>query len=191
MAVVGASGSGKSSVVRAGLAPILRIDRSTAWEIIALVPTDDPLKAVAAALVPLLEPMMSEVDRLAEAAKLAEHFATGTVALHDVVRRILTKQSGTDRVLIVVDQFEELYTLTHDDARRRRFLEELLAASSCSGSKVTVALTLRGDFVGKAFAHRALSDQLQGAQINLGPIYDSRRAGFRDQQTCGENALGI
>ena len=54
---------------------------------------------------------MSEVDRLAEAAKLAEHFPVGTVSLYDIVERILEKQSGTDRVLIVVDQFEELYTL--------------------------------------------------------------------------------
>jgi energy-coupling factor transporter ATP-binding protein EcfA2 len=170
VAVVGASGSGKSSVVRAGLVPRLRSDRSTAWEIVALLPTDQPFKALASALVPLLEPTMGEVDRLAEAGKLAEHFACGTVSLHDVVRRILDKQSGTDRVLIVVDQFEELYTLTQDDAARRLFLDELLTTSSCSGSKVTVTITLRGDFVGKAFAYRPLSDRLQGAQINLGPM---------------------
>ena len=169
-AVVGASGSGKSSVVRAGLVPRLRSDRSTAWEIVVLVPTDEPLKALAMALVPLLEPMISEVDRLAEAGKLAEHFISQTVSLHDVVRRILEKQPGTDRVLIVVDQFEELYTLTHDDGARRHFLDELLATTSRSGSRLTVAMTLRGDFVGKAFTHRLLSDRLQGAQINLGPM---------------------
>ena len=65
---------------------------------------------------------MSEVDRLAEAAKLAEHFNSGTVSFHDVVRRILDKQPGTDRVLIVIDQFEELYTLTQDDAGVAAFL---------------------------------------------------------------------
>jgi hypothetical protein len=64
------SGSGKSSVVRAGLVPRLRSDRRTAWETVILVPTDQPLKALARALVPLLEPTMGEVDRLAEAAKL-------------------------------------------------------------------------------------------------------------------------
>ena len=74
VAVVGASGSGKSSVVRAGLVPRLRSNRRTAWETVILVPTDPPLKALALALVPLLEPTMGEVDRLAEAAKLAEHF---------------------------------------------------------------------------------------------------------------------
>ena len=170
VAVVGASGSGKSSVVRAGLVPRLRSDRRTAWETVILVPTDQPLKALARALVPLLEPTMGEVDRLAEAAKLAEHFRSGTISLYDIVERILEKQSGTDRVLIVVDQFEELYTLTSDEEARRRFLDELLAASSRAGSKANVALTLRGDFVGKALAYRPLSDRLQDAQINLGPM---------------------
>jgi tetratricopeptide (TPR) repeat protein len=170
VAVVGASGSGKSSVVRAGLVPKLRKDRHTIWETMILVPTDQPLKAIAAAFLPLLEPSMSEVDRLAEASKLAEHLRSGTISLHDIVGRILQKQSGTDRVLIVVDQFEELYTLTSSDEAGRRFLDELLAITSGAGCKVKVVLTLRGDFVGKALGYRPLSDRLQGAQINLGPM---------------------
>src|SRR5262245_10612186 len=95
VAVVGASGSGKSSVVRAGLVPRLRSDRNTAWETVILVPTDQPLKAIARAFLPLLEPTMGEVDRLAEAANLAEHFRSGTISLYDIVERILEKQSGT------------------------------------------------------------------------------------------------
>jgi hypothetical protein len=170
VAVVGASGSGKSSVVRAGLVPRLRSDRQTAWETVILVPSDEPLKALAAAFLPLLEPLMGEVDRLAEGSKLAEQFRSGTISLYDTVGRILQKQSGMDRVLIVVDQFEELYTLTSDEEARRRFLDELLATSSRLGSKANIALTLRGDFVGKALAYRPLSDRLQDAQINLGPM---------------------
>jgi type II secretory pathway predicted ATPase ExeA len=149
VAVVGASGSGKSSVIRAGLVPRLRSDRRTAWEIVILVPTDQPLKALASALAPLLEPTMSEIDRMAEATKLAEHFRSGTISLYDIGKRIVEKQSGTDRVLIVVDQFEELYTLSSDEEIRRRFLDELLAASSRAGSRTNIVLTLRGDFVGK------------------------------------------
>jgi hypothetical protein len=170
VAVVGASGSGKSSVVRAGLVPRLRSDRHTAWETVILVPTDQPLKALARALVPFLEPTMGEVDRLEQAAKVAEHLRSGTISLYDIVERILEKQSGTNRVLIVVDQFEELYTLTSDEDTRRRFLDALLVAGSYARSKVNVAVTLRGDFVGKALAYRPLSDRLQGAQLNLGPM---------------------
>jgi tetratricopeptide (TPR) repeat protein/energy-coupling factor transporter ATP-binding protein EcfA2 len=170
VAVVGASGCGKSSTVRAGLVPRLRSDRHTAWETVILVPTAEPLKALSKALAPLLEPTMGEVDRLAEASQLAEHLSSGTISLSDIVEHILEKQCGTDRVLIIVDQFEELYTLTSDEEVRRCFLGELLAASSRAGSKANIILTLRGDFVGKALANRPLSDQLQDAQVNLGPM---------------------
>jgi hypothetical protein len=170
VAVVGASGSGKSSVVRAGLLPRLRSDGNAAWETVILVPTDQPLKAIARAFLPLLEPSMGEVDRLAEVTKLAEHFRLGTISLYDIVERIFEKQSGTNRVLIVVDQFEELYTLTSDEEARRRFLDELLTTTSRLGFKANVLLGMRGDFVGKALAYRPLSDRLQDAQINLGPM---------------------
>jgi hypothetical protein len=98
--------------------------RNTVWETVILVPTDQPLKALARAFLPLLEPSMGAVDRLAEATKLAEHFRSGAISLYDIVGRILEKQSGTDRVLIVVDQFEELYTSTSDEEARRRFVDE-------------------------------------------------------------------
>ena len=129
-----------------------------------------PLKALARALVPLLEPTMGEVDRLAEANKLAEHFRSRTVFLADIVERVLEKQPGTNRVLIVIDQFEELYTLTSDEEARRRFVDELLAVSSRAECNANITLTLRGDFVGRALAYRPLSDRLQDAQINLGPM---------------------
>jgi tetratricopeptide (TPR) repeat protein/energy-coupling factor transporter ATP-binding protein EcfA2 len=170
VAVIGASGCGKSSIVRAGLVPRLRNERRTTWETVVLVPTDQPLRALAMALVPLLEPTMGEVDRLTEVAKLAEHLRSGAISLCDIVERILAQQSGTDRLLIVVDQFEELYTLTSNEEARRRFLDEILAASSPGGSKANITLTLRGDFVNRAFADRQLSDRLQDAQINLGPM---------------------
>jgi hypothetical protein len=108
MAVVGASGSGKSSVVRAGLMPRLREIVAQPWETVILVPTAEPLQALAKALVPLLEPAMGEVDRLRESSKLANSLKSGEVSLYDVVESIFEKQSGTDRVLIVVDQFKSL-----------------------------------------------------------------------------------
>ncbi|NJD06579.1 MAG: formylglycine-generating enzyme family protein, partial [Methylococcaceae bacterium] len=96
------------------------------------------------------------------------------------------KQPGTERFLLVVDQWEELYTLVQDIPERRdakgeliaeaipaaevarRFVDQLLAATA-SGA-LTVVLTLRGDFVGKAIAHRPLADRLQDAQVMLGPM---------------------
>jgi hypothetical protein len=69
---------------------------------------------------------LGEVDRLAEATKLAEHLRSGTISLYNIAVRVLEKQYGSDQVLIVVDQFEELYTLTSDAEARRRFVDEIL-----------------------------------------------------------------
>jgi hypothetical protein len=169
VAVVGASGSGKSSVVRAGLIPRLRESKSPIWEIVAFVPTDRPLHALAAALLPLLEPEMSEVTRLGEINRLAEQFINGTIALRDVVDRVLAKQPGTERLMLVVDQWEELFTLTQDEGTRRRFIDGILEVTN--KSKLSVVLTLRGDFFGRAVTgQRELSDRLQGAHVNLGPM---------------------
>jgi formylglycine-generating enzyme required for sulfatase activity len=213
IALVGASGSGKSSVVRAGLLPRLRRGGDRVWEVATFVPGDRPLHALAAALVPLLEPDMTETDRLIEIGKQARAFRKGDLRLRDIAARVLEKQPGTDRLLLVVDQWEELYTLTTaepDDRRadgaepgpedgrrdaaergpgareepaaiptpaemaqrveavRRRFVDHLLEASRAA--PVSVVLTLRGDFVGQALGYRPLSDALQDAQINLGPM---------------------
>ena len=177
VAVVGRSGSGKSSVVRAGLVPSLRRpggDR--VWEIATVLPGHEPLQALAGAMLPLLEPEMSETDRLVEIDKQARHFAAGSLRLHRVIERVLAKQPGTDRLLLVIDQWEELYTQRADDGqvedeRKRtvtRFIDEVLAATEAA--PVTVVLTMRADFYGEALAHRGLSDRLQAAQVNLGPM---------------------
>jgi Novel STAND NTPase 1 len=155
VAVVGASGSGKSSVVRAGLIPRLRSgEGGFVWDVVTLAPTDRPLASLAAALLPSLEPDLSEVDRLVEVNKLAAHLVDGSVALRDVAARVLQKQPGTDRLLLFVDQWEELYTLCPDEKTRRAFAAHLLEAASAG--PVRVVLTMRGDFFGRALADRAL-----------------------------------
>ncbi len=133
-----------------------------------LVPGDRPLHALAAALIPLLEPAMTETERLREIGKLGRAFAEGEVALRDVVTRALEKQPGTDRLLLLADQWEELYTLCQDEPIRARFIDQLLEAAA-AGS-LTVVLTLRGDFFGHALSYRPLADRLQDAVVNLGPM---------------------
>ena len=83
--------------------------------------------------------------------------------------RALVKQPGTDRLLLIVDQWEELFTLCQDDHARRCFIDNVLEATATT--KLSVVLTLRGDFFGRAItAYRPLSDRVQGAQVNLGPM---------------------
>ena len=110
IALVGPSGSGKSSVVRAGLVPKLRRETREPWEIVTMVPGDRPFHNLAAVLLPLLETDLGELDRLRKTGELAAELQHGIIELRDVVGRILEKQVGTRHLLLVVDQWEELYT---------------------------------------------------------------------------------
>jgi WD40 repeat protein len=166
VAVVGASGSGKSSVSRAGLVPALRRGANHhVWEVLTLTPGPTPLHALLAALSPPPEDM-SRAARLAriegDVALLREHSLT----IDAFARDILSEQPGTDRLLLVVDQWEELYTQAKRMDDRQRFLDLILQATA-DGS-VTVVLTLRGDFYGRALEDRLLADRLQNAVVNLG-----------------------
>lgn len=169
VAVVGASGSGKSSVVRAGLVPELRKARDHAWDVATIVPTDRPVHALAAVLMPFLEPSMTETDRLVETNKLAEALLSQTIKLREVVDCVLAKQPSMDRLLLIADQWEELFTLCKDDGARQCFIDNILEATATT--KLSAVLTLRGDFFGRAITdYRPLSDRVQGAQVNLGPM---------------------
>ena len=107
VAVIGASGSGKSSAVFAGLIPQLRGEQE--WAILTFRPGNRPFDSLAAKLIPWLETGMSETDRLVEVKKLARKLQTREVWLSEVLQRILEKHPQ-HRLLLVADQFEELYT---------------------------------------------------------------------------------
>jgi len=197
VAVVGASGCGKSSVVRAGLIPALRRERELVWEIVTIRPGDHPFNALVAGLMPLLEPALTETDRLIEIHKQIKAITEGNLNVRDVLQRILAKQPGTNRLLLVVDQWEELYTLTKDENERRAFIDQILAAADAV--TLTIVATLRGDYIGHALAYRPLSDRMQGAQVNLGPMNrneltrairgPAERVGLRFEQGLVERLL--
>ena len=165
---------GKSSIVRAGLVPALRQSREQVWEVITIMPTDRPMRALAAGLIPYLEPELSELNRLKAINsltddKLLKDPTQQPIQLRDVVERVLEKQPGTDRLLLIVDQWEELYTLCQDARASRCFVDQMLAATKTGN--LHVVLTLRGDFYSRAItAHRLLSDRVQEAQVNVGPM---------------------
>lgn len=192
VAVVGPSGSGKSSVVRAGLVSRLRHpDSKVAWEVAIVVPGNRPMHALANALLPLLAPNLREMDRLYEGRRLAEFLdKEGPGRLCDVVNRVFENQHGTRRLLLVVDQWEELYAASDaawtDNNSVQRFVDELLYATA--NGPLTVVLTVRGDFYGHVLAHRALSDRLQGAVVNLGPMI---REELRQAVVCPAEKVGL
>lgn len=137
LAVVGPSGSGKSSVVRAGLVPALRtgaLPGSERWLVVELLPGRDPLHALHRALLGVA------VD--ARDASVAA-FLDDDRGLLECADRLLG--DGDGELLVVVDQFEEVFTLAHDEWIRGRFLANLATAVTEPGSRVRVVVTLRSD----------------------------------------------
>jgi hypothetical protein len=170
--IVGSSGSGKSSVLFAGLLPRLR--KAGGYQFASFRPGSQPFSALAGALLPLLESGLSETDRLTETCKLAERMAKGEISLAQVTGRILEKAPKTRQVLLIVDQFEELYTLCPDAQMQKAFIDELLATVEASGKSknglVVILLTLRADFMGQALAYRPFADALQEGSLLMGPM---------------------
>ena len=117
-------------MVRAGLVPRLRErDRRSVWQIVTMVPSEKPLDKLADALVPLVEPQLSGIDLMRKAHAVAEDLKNAALSLWRLVEGALKEQKGSDRLLRIVDQWEELYTQCEDSNSRRRFVEELLAAT--------------------------------------------------------------
>jgi WD40 repeat protein/DNA-binding SARP family transcriptional activator len=170
--VIGPSGSGKSSVVSAGLIAHLRQEEG--WSIIKFRPGKDPFQALAVALLPLLDPQLSETDLLVESRKMAVALSEAMLPLRDVLARILSKSQQTNRLLLVGNQFEELYTAGIDEGIHYRFLDSMLLAieeqRSRAEPKLTVVLSMRADFLGQALAYRPFADALQDSDLKLGPM---------------------
>jgi hypothetical protein len=171
-AVVGISGSGKSSVVFAGLVPRLRQEEG--WIVLDCRPGERPLLALAATFVHTLDPQGSDTTELIDAEAMAAALKDGRLRLPTVVLRLLEKRRDVRRLLLIVDQFEELYTLCSEDAERQAFIDGLLAltqgVSDRGSGACAVVLTLRADFYGSALTHRSLAAALQTAGLNLGPM---------------------
>ncbi|MGC9526252.1 MAG: eIF2A-related protein [Limnospira sp.] len=166
VAVIGPSGSGKSSVVFAGLIP--NLPGGASWRPIAFRPGDRPLNALAGALIRAMEPNLSQSDRLFKTRQLADHLRQKEGGLRDVADEFARDNPET-RLLLVADQFEELYTLCRDSSERRVFLDRLIEAVE-RPFNFRLAITLRADFLGQALSYRRFADALQYADLKLGPM---------------------
>jgi DNA-binding SARP family transcriptional activator/WD40 repeat protein len=151
LVVVGPSGSGKSSTVLAGLIPALRsggADGSAGWFITEMVPGHHPMEELEAAL------LRVAVNPPAGLLQLLE---SGPRGLLDAVDRVVPE--GTE-VVLVIDQFEELFTLTETEAERSLLLESLRVAVADPGSRVRIVATLRGDFYDRPLNYQRFGDLL-------------------------------
>jgi WD40 repeat protein/transcriptional regulator with XRE-family HTH domain len=139
LAVVGPSGSGKSSVVKAGLIPALRqggLPGSEDWFIVDLLPGAHPFEELEAALLRIaVNPPESLLVQLREDER----------GLLRAVRRVLPADPNVELVL-VIDQFEEIFTQVADEAVRVHLLDSLVTAVLDERSRLRVVITLRADF---------------------------------------------
>ncbi|MGD8856814.1 MAG: hypothetical protein PVG33_10830 [Chloroflexota bacterium] len=170
--IIGPSGAGKSSAVFAGLLPQLREEGN--WLIAEMRPGARPFQALAGALLPTLEEDLTKTDRLIESQKLAQAMRDGELSLYQVADLALSQRDDADRLLLVIDQFEEIFTLRPDPEDQQLFLDELLAAAAAAASHrrapLVLLLTLRADFMGQALGHRHFTDALQEGALILGPM---------------------
>ncbi|MEM9608489.1 MAG: protein kinase [Actinomycetota bacterium] len=158
--VVGPSGSGKSSVVRAGVVPAVRrgaIPGSDGWFVTTMVPGRDPFAALETALLRVaVNPPTSLRDQLMEPGGLGR-----------AVRRVLPDDRG--ELLVVVDQFEELFTLGPAEVTTA-FLDELATALTDPDSPLRVVATLRADQYDAPLGHTGMAGLLEGATVTVPPM---------------------
>ncbi|GMQ86651.1 MAG: hypothetical protein BMS9Abin07_2238 [Acidimicrobiia bacterium] len=163
LVLVGPSGSGKSSAVRAGLIPALRkgvVEGSDQWRVAHMLPGSDPFIELEAAL---LRATMDGPESLAETLQ-----GEGDSGLLRAALRILP--DDTSRLILAIDQFEELFTLVADEAIRERFVNQLVAALDDPYGRVVVLLTLRSDFYSQPFDYPEFADRMASGVINVVPL---------------------
>lgn len=146
LAVVGASGSGKSSLVRAGLAVALK---RAGWTVRVFTPTAVPIWM-----------LQKNLDSISV--------------------------ESAERVLILVDQLEELFTLCHDELERIAFIDRLLSLAQDKSKKTTVVIALRADFYPHCAQYPSLRQAVAAEQEYIGPMSrEELRRAIEEPARCG------
>ena len=165
LAIVGASGSGKSSLVRAGVVPVMKRNKPLPdesipplgkWQVVIITPTARPLLKLATTIF--------TQDRTQQAELHAQMLSNPDALQMAIVSR--TQPTGHN-LLLVFDQFEELFTLCKDDIVREAFIANLLTAASES---CKIIITLRVDFYAQCLRHENLRQLLKTAQEPIGAM---------------------
>ena len=157
--ILGPSGSGKSSLARAGLIPELAvrpIPGKSQARVAVLVPGSHPVEALATVLARMatLDPIPAAKTKEFEG--LLKEASGGS---YDGLRRIANVLPGisVSPLVVLVDQFEEVYSLCKDKQERIIFIENLIHAASDSAGYVSVIITLRSDFLSETQRHPTLN----------------------------------
>jgi hypothetical protein len=181
LAVIGNSGSGKSSLIQAGLIPALQRGRFRlggetvdSWRIAVFRPSVSPFDYLAEALPGQLGAELSAPDRAKFIDYCKQKLPAGGEALRTAIAALITPTAPAAKgthVLLVADQFEELFTLVPDRATRSRYIDSPLAAARPDGVvPVRLVLALRADFYGNCLDYPKLSACLDTNNYNVPPM---------------------
>lgn len=157
LTLTGPSGVGKSSLVFAGVLPRLRKSaeaQNIEPVVVIMKPGTDPLEALA------IEMIRSESADLHEARQLMIAMKKDA----DILRLRERLRPADRRLILVVDQFEEVFTLCHDEVTRQRFVSTLLKLAAHPDSTASVVLTVRADFYGACAAYPELAHAISTSQ---------------------------
>jgi hypothetical protein len=167
VAVVGASGLGKSSFVRAGLVPALRASED-AWEVLIVRPGRQPLQSLAAVLRPFMQDAPVEASAIGEPDGLVERLRASPGHAGALLRSLAARTGR--KMLLFVDQMEELYTLVPDEAERRAFTACLSGVGDDASAPLRVLVCMRSDFLDRVGEDRRFLDVLVGGLHFLQPL---------------------
>jgi DNA-binding SARP family transcriptional activator len=165
LAVVGPSGSGKSSAVHAGLVPALRADGipgAGPVDVVTLVPGTDPASSLAAALA-------TAVGCAAAAPPPRDEQAPPPTGERWLSER-LEARARTDPLVVVIDQFEELFTLAADLRQQRRFLDALVQALDEQAGGFRLVVAMRADLFGRPLAHAGFGRRFVAGTVAVLPL---------------------
>ncbi len=165
--VSGPSGSGKSSLIAAGLIPATK---KLLWCVLCCRPGSDPFGSLAGALIPTLEPELDEISRAARLPELIRVIEAGQLS-YLLARRL---PDSSHNLLLFIDQFEELYTQCASQEIRRRYLDALLSLArsghDAGRRQVTLLYAIRADFASRLLSYREFIDAIQDADVKIGPM---------------------
>ena len=194
--VVGPSGSGKSSLVRGGLVPALAdgvLPGSERWRQVILRPGEHPMAELAH--------NVGRVDTSAARTATGDGRKAGDDTMpQQPAGEWVRAVAGQERLLLVVDQFEEVFTSCRDEAERAAFLAALAQAARASDGHVTVVVAVRADYYGHCAAEPRLAGLLAANHVLVGPMdaeelrraiqLPARRAGLRLEPGLAEAMIG-
>ena len=174
LALIGPSGSGKSSLARAGLLAAIQrgeLEGSEDWPIATFRPGPEPLESLA---ISTALAMGGEKTPAAIRSQM-EEFRHSERTLHLRIRLAMSASPPQRRLVLLVDQFEEVFTQCQDQTARQALIDNLMLAATEPGGQAIVVLTLRADLYGECSAYPVLAAALSDHQVLIGPMQEAEQ----------------